>query len=206
MTGNPFLAWNPQPRNGSAPDVLHVSPLSWSPGMDAVRHDVYFGADANDVNEAERSDTTGIYRGTLDANSISLPDLLEWNRTYSWRVDEQTCRRDDHRGRIWSFTTADFLSWTTWSRTMTSAIGFISPGWTERVIRDIPIVAWHRRLEPPPIPRWAIPRLPLRNGQPFTAVRRPCPCGITTPWGRSIQRRSKSGLPPRSGPNPASMP
>jgi len=109
MAGDPLLAWNPKPSKGSVPDVVHASPLTWSPGTGASRHDVYFGTDANDVNDADRSDTTGIYRGLFDANSYTLPETLDRSRTYYWRIDEQGTGAALYKGRVWSFTTADYL-------------------------------------------------------------------------------------------------
>nr|MBP8305293.1 hypothetical protein [Phycisphaerae bacterium] len=89
MAGDPLLAWNPKPADGVLTDLLNVSPLTWSPGTGAVQHAVYLGTDANAVEQADRSDTTGIFRGLVDANSYSLPAALEWGQTYYWRVDEQ---------------------------------------------------------------------------------------------------------------------
>jgi len=105
----PTLAWNPRPPDGSTPDMEHATPLSWSPGDKAAKHDVYFGTDANTVGNADTSDTTGIYRGRQDPNAYSLPDALQWGKTYYWRIDEYNTDGTISKGRIWSFTIADYL-------------------------------------------------------------------------------------------------
>jgi len=107
MAGDPLLAWNPKPADGVLTDLLNVSPLTWSPGTGAVQHAVYLGTDANAVEQADRSDTTGIFRGLVDANSYSLPAALEWGQTYYWRVDEQDSGGAVNKGRVWTFATAE---------------------------------------------------------------------------------------------------
>lgn len=105
----PQLAWNPRPGDGSTPDMEQATLLSWSPGENAAKHDVYFGTDANTVQDADTSDTTGIYRGRQDPNTYSLPDSLQWRKTYYWRIDEYNTDATISKGRIWSFTVADYL-------------------------------------------------------------------------------------------------
>ena len=91
-----------------APDVV----LSWAPGEYAAFHDVYFGTDYDDVNDANASDLMGIYRGrqNLDANSYDTNDYdadgLWPGRTYYWRVDEvnDACQPQPWKGAVWSFT------------------------------------------------------------------------------------------------------
>ena len=92
-------------------DVARNVVLRWSPGDNATQHDVYFGTDFGDVNEADTSDTTGIYRGRQDANDYSPTEALEWGATYYWRIDEVNNVHPNSPwiGSIWSFTTADYL-------------------------------------------------------------------------------------------------
>jgi hypothetical protein len=71
MRGDPSLAWNPSPTNGSTPDVDKALPLTWSPGDDASEHDVYFGTDKDAVEYADISDTTGIYRDRRSTTSYT---------------------------------------------------------------------------------------------------------------------------------------
>jgi hypothetical protein len=105
----PQLAWNPRPGDGSTPDIEHATLLSWSPGDNAAKHDVYFGVDPNTVQDADTSDTTGLYRGRQDPNTYSPPKALEWGKTYYWRIDEYNTDATISKGRIWSFTVADYL-------------------------------------------------------------------------------------------------
>ncbi|MFC1604330.1 LamG-like jellyroll fold domain-containing protein [Planctomycetota bacterium] len=109
MMGDPLLAWNPKPTDGSTLDVEHISLLSWSPGDNAAQHDIYFGTDENAVENADTSDTTNIYRGRQDPNTYTLTETLEWERTYYWRIDEINNDQTISKGRIWSFTVADFI-------------------------------------------------------------------------------------------------
>lgn len=109
MRGDPLLAWNPVPEDGSMPDVLNISQLSWSPGDNAVQHDVYFGTDADAVEQADASDTTNIYRGRQDPNTYTIPDTLEWAQSCYWRIDEVSDTGTIKTGKIWNFTVADYL-------------------------------------------------------------------------------------------------
>jgi hypothetical protein len=109
MKGDPRLAWNPKPADGATLDVEHVSPMSWSPGDNAVQHDIYFGTDASAVENADASDTTNTYRGRQDPNVYTPAEPLEWERTYYWRIDEINDDQTISKGRIWSFTVADFI-------------------------------------------------------------------------------------------------
>jgi len=109
MLGDPRLAWNPKPANGSTVDIEHATPLSWSPGDNAAEHDVYFGTDEDAVANADTS-TTGIYRGRRDPNTYTPPETLEFGRRYYWRIDEYNTDTTLTEGRVWSFTVADYLS------------------------------------------------------------------------------------------------
>jgi hypothetical protein len=93
----------PYPTDGMA-CLPQNTVLSWWPGKDAVSHDVYLGTDFNEVNEANISDTSGIYRGRQDANYYD-PCGLERGLTYYWRVDEVNDANINSpwRGDIWSF-------------------------------------------------------------------------------------------------------
>jgi len=110
MVGDPRLAWEPSPANGSTPNVDVAKPLSWTPGDSAVRHDVYLSDDEQAVTDADASDTTGIYRGRQSGASYTPTEALEYSRTYYWRIDEvEADSTKVHRGRVWSFTIADFI-------------------------------------------------------------------------------------------------
>jgi hypothetical protein len=107
---NPSLARNPSPANGANPDVDNVTPLTWEAGDSAVSHEVYFGTDADAVEAADSSDTTGIYRGRQNTATFTPAESLEWGSgPFYWRVDEIKADGTVTKGRVWSFTVADFL-------------------------------------------------------------------------------------------------
>jgi hypothetical protein len=89
--------------------VLEAIPLSWLPGKSAQFHDVYFGIDKADVSDADKSDTTGIYRGRKSAASYSPPEGVELGKTYYWRIDEIEANGTPHKGEVWSFTVTPYI-------------------------------------------------------------------------------------------------
>ncbi len=94
----------PSPEDGAVLTDTQVS-LSWFSGPGAAQHDVYLGTERNAVENADRFDQTGIYRGPEDVNIYAPPDVLEFAQTYYWRIDEvQADLTTIHRGNIWSFT------------------------------------------------------------------------------------------------------
>ena len=97
MAGEPSDSY-PAPNATVVP--LDVN-LCWTPGEGAVSHDVYFGTDFNDVNNANTS--SAIFKGNQDTNSYD-PNLLESATGYFWRIDEvnSCCTR---KGAVWQFTT-----------------------------------------------------------------------------------------------------
>jgi hypothetical protein len=110
MRGDTTLAWNPSPAHGSTPDINAATPLAWSAGEKAAQHDVYFGIDKDAVEGADSSDTSGVYRGRQNAITYNPPEGVEWGGgPYYWRVDESNTDGTISKGRIWSFTVADFL-------------------------------------------------------------------------------------------------
>jgi len=109
MRGDPLVAWGPNPRPGSIPYIREATPLSWSPGDMASQHDVYFGTDKDAVDNADASDTTGIYRGRQGV-TIYTPPEVEWGGgPYYWRVDEYNTDATISKGNVWSFTVIDFI-------------------------------------------------------------------------------------------------
>ena len=108
MRTDPLLAWDPSPAHRKK-DVPHNVILSWISGDNAVQHDVYVAADEQAVTDADTSDTTGIYRPRQSLNRYTLPETLEFNQNYYWRIDEYNTDGTISKGRIWSFTAAGFL-------------------------------------------------------------------------------------------------
>jgi len=74
--------------------------LSWTPGKDAIAHDVYFGTDAEDVNSATDPNVLP-GRGRRTGNTYD-PDLAQ-GVTYYWRIDEVTPSQI-YKGNVASFT------------------------------------------------------------------------------------------------------
>jgi len=106
---DPLLAYTPSPANQET-DVPYNVVLSWTPGDNASQHDVYFGSDRDSVANANASDTTGIYQGQQSVAIYAPPEDLGWGGgPYYWRIDENNIDGTISKGRVWSFTVADFL-------------------------------------------------------------------------------------------------
>ena len=100
---------SPDPSNG-AMDVKQTPILSWSPGLYAASHQVYFGTDKDAVRNADTSSPE--YKGTGILGSETFePGKLLWDTTYYWRIDEINNVNPESPwiGKVWSFTTANFL-------------------------------------------------------------------------------------------------
>jgi len=101
-----LIAWEPCPANGSVPHIKQATPLVWSSGDDASKHDIYFGSNHRRVVSANTSDTSGIYRGRQNLVTYTPPEALESGQTYYWRIDEinNFNKNASQKGNIWSFT------------------------------------------------------------------------------------------------------
>ena len=99
------VAQNPSPVT-EATDVPRDAVLSWDAGEFAARHDVYFGTSFDDVNDG----TGTLVSQGQTATSYDPEGLLEFGRTYYWRVDEVNAAPDNtsFKGEVWSFTTEPF--------------------------------------------------------------------------------------------------
>jgi len=96
FTVPPRKAYNPNPSGGFVyPDVT----LSWTAGMLARLHHVYFGDNFDDVNDG----TGGTYKGPV-AGPTYTPGTLAKDMMYYWRVDEFD-GAITYRGDVWSFST-----------------------------------------------------------------------------------------------------
>ena len=109
MAGDPRLSWDPKPAHASTPNIDDIVPLSWSAGDSAASHDVYFGTDKIAVTDADASDTTGIYKGRQNTTEFLPSERLEYNQAFYWRVDEYNADETVSKGKIWSFTVADYI-------------------------------------------------------------------------------------------------
>ncbi|MGB2807802.1 MAG: right-handed parallel beta-helix repeat-containing protein [Sedimentisphaerales bacterium] len=87
----PGLAYNPNPADG-ATNVDIYADMSWTAGLDATSHDVYFGTSSPGMFQGNQSDTT------FD------PDKMTSGTTYYWRINEvgPYCTIT---GTTWSFRT-----------------------------------------------------------------------------------------------------
>jgi hypothetical protein len=106
--GNLAVAWGPEPSNGSAGNARDVD-LVWRPGDYAVEHDIYFGNNWDDVNDATTA-TASVYKGRSGANTHTITSDLDLGATYYWRIDE--VNENDPciwKGSVWQFTVAGFL-------------------------------------------------------------------------------------------------
>jgi len=99
-----------RPIPGSTVTLADATALAWTAGESADRHDVYFGTSESDVNDADTTDTTDIYRGRQDLVIYTPPEVLELGETYYWRIDEvEADGTTIHKGTVWSFTILDHI-------------------------------------------------------------------------------------------------
>jgi len=107
FTAMPYTAFDPWPADGARETSIDAG-LSWSPGRDAVSHQVYLGTDPNALTKG----SGGVYRGDPTHTRFD-PGRLQVGTTYYWRVDEVGKSEPNGSartwvGRVWSFTTANF--------------------------------------------------------------------------------------------------
>ncbi len=102
---DPNKATDPYPAH-NATDIAFDVVLTWIEGDWTDSFYVYLGTDFNDVNDADTTDTTGIYRGNQDSNSYDDPNLFSPSTDYFWRIDANSdCNLTT--GSVWKFTAAD---------------------------------------------------------------------------------------------------
>jgi hypothetical protein len=114
MAGSEILnlkAALPEPAN-EGKEVPRDTALSWMASDRADTHNVYFGTNFDDVSEAGISDQRGVLVAeNQTGTTYTIPYLLEFNKTYYWRVDEVNAPPESgiNRGNVWSFTTVNFI-------------------------------------------------------------------------------------------------
>jgi hypothetical protein len=101
----PMKASAPNPSDGAI-DAAPVPTLSWTKGVKAARHNVYFGTSFNDVNNAANPNVLP-GRGQQDP-TIYNPGTLTMGGTYYWRIDEVNGVYL-WPGDVWSFTVTDHI-------------------------------------------------------------------------------------------------
>jgi hypothetical protein len=99
FTASPLSAYSPSPRDGDK-WLSVTSTLSWQPGQNGIKHDLFFGTDKAKVAARD----AGVSKGTLVAPTFD-PGALAQNTTYYWVVDETTTAGQKNPGQVWSFTT-----------------------------------------------------------------------------------------------------
>jgi hypothetical protein len=98
------LASGPVPKDQTT-DVPRDEVLIWTPGEYAATHNVYFGTNSNDVNNATA--TSPLLVSTGQAATTYQPTILfDFGQTYYWRVDEVNAPNKPglFKGSTWSFT------------------------------------------------------------------------------------------------------
>jgi len=104
-------AKNPTPEDEAIDIPFLDLTVSWEAGRDALTHDVYFGNNYDDVNDANTSSGPALFRGNQGGLSYYVTESsggLDIGRTYYWRIDEHTAS-ETIPGHVWSFTVGDFL-------------------------------------------------------------------------------------------------
>jgi hypothetical protein len=104
------VASDPSPAGGET-DAARDVVLAWTPGESINTHDVYFGTNFADVNNASKGNPLDVLRAQAQSASTYDPaGLLEFGRTYYWRIDEVTPLPDSKvfKGDVWSFTVEPF--------------------------------------------------------------------------------------------------
>ncbi|UCE46686.1 MAG: LamG domain-containing protein, partial [Phycisphaerales bacterium] len=102
----PGAVGNPEPANGAV-DVPMSTMLTWTAADNASSHELYFGTDADAVENATTASPEYIGPRALGAVSYD-PGGLEWASSYAWRVDE-VYPTGTIKGLVWTFATADFI-------------------------------------------------------------------------------------------------
>ena len=95
---------NPASKSTVAMELHKMLTLSWAGGTYATSHDVYFGTDFDDVNDANILDPE------FKVNQAGMTygvGPLETETTYYWRIDELGDPNGPYKGYTWYFTTAD---------------------------------------------------------------------------------------------------
>ncbi len=106
FTIQPKIAFNPIPTDSADSVDLDVE-LSWTAGLGAALHIVYFGENFDDVNNAAVDFSQRSSAAYTQSDTTYRPGPLEFGKTYYWRVDELTGGRNStiQKGGVWSFTT-----------------------------------------------------------------------------------------------------
>jgi len=96
-------ASNPYPADGA--DYIEGNVVSWTAGLNAVFHDVYFSSNEDAVANGNISNTTGTYRGRQAAPSYTpFEGFWSWrDPSVYWRIDEIDSDGNITKGDVWTF-------------------------------------------------------------------------------------------------------
>ncbi|HNS22032.1 MAG TPA: discoidin domain-containing protein [Sedimentisphaerales bacterium] len=94
---DPAIASAPSPADG-ATDLPRDVSLAWVAGQGAVSHKLFFGASYDEVSGATQP------TASPTDTRFDPEGLLEFGKTYYWRVDETTADGTTFTGDVWSFT------------------------------------------------------------------------------------------------------
>jgi hypothetical protein len=146
----PLRAYNPNPANVSIVESTTSVLLQWQRGAYAAQHDIYFGSNWTDVNNAKSSDPCGLdkvykARQSVDANSYPVTGLIQ-GINYYWRIDEVNTNAgapagSPWKGTIWSF---KILPRIAWNPTPPDGAGLVAPKITLRWRAGSGAVTGHR--------------------------------------------------------------
>jgi hypothetical protein len=104
-TSNIFnQATNPTPKHNNEHVELNSGSalLGWTPAINSVSHNIYFGTDLASVDAAGTS--SPLYKGNQPkANASYAINGLYTGETYFWRVDEVLASNEVVKGNIWRF-------------------------------------------------------------------------------------------------------
>lgn len=101
--GSILKAQAPSPDDGEE-DVALDCELRWTAGLYAVTHDVYFGINFDDVNNASRDNPGEVLVSLNQSEDTFTPTDLEFGGLYYWRVDEVNASPTTiFTGDVWSF-------------------------------------------------------------------------------------------------------
>ncbi|MHC4616992.1 MAG: hypothetical protein ACYTEQ_04475, partial [Planctomycetota bacterium] len=141
-------AANPSPAHGSGNNPVDVN-LSWTPGVMATSHDVYFGTDETAV--ANATPASDEYKGNQTETTYPPGTLLEAT-IYYWRIDERS--HTTVKGDVWRFSTVGILhlkvdlGLPVWggSDPVPGTVkegwwGFVAPRWADMYMHD---AVWER--------------------------------------------------------------